>query len=150
MNEAAEACRWRTSLIERADTSAGWRYRKAREFPWDARNVESAKSLRRLHTALTDLRPDHDLWSRYAAICSRAAGEECLRLVEIEYAMLHSYGFSIHGAAGSAEGFLLELLPALELELAAPAHDGEEAEPGTGIVDAFQEGQPSQTQRLAG
>lgn len=133
MHENAEICRWRASLIGSADTAAGWRYRKAREFPWDARNVESAKSLRRLQTALAALHPGHELWDRYAGIWSGAADDECLRLVEIEHQMLHSYGFSIHGAVGSAEKFLLELLPALELELAGPAAAAGEVVPGIGF-----------------
>jgi hypothetical protein len=124
VNEAVEVRRFRASLIGNADDSAGWRYRKARTFPWDARNVESAKSLRRLCRALSELSPDNDLWSRYAAVWSSATDDDCLRLGEIEHEMLRSYGFSIHGASGSAEKFLLELVSALELEsvaLAPPA-----------------------------
>lgn len=119
MNEAAEVGRLRASLIVDADTSAVWRYRKAREFPWDSRNVESGKSLRRLNAALSALPPDHELWNRYAQVWSRASDDDRLLLVEIEYAMLHSYGFSIHGASGGAEKFLLELLTAFELESSA-------------------------------
>jgi hypothetical protein len=114
MNEAPEVRRFRASLIGNADTSAGWRYRKAREFPWDARNVESAKSLRRLYAALRELPPGDELWCRYAAIWATAGDEECERLSEIEHEMLHSYGFSFRGASGSAEKFLAELVDALE------------------------------------
>ena len=121
MNEAAQVRRIRASLIGNADTSAGWRYRKAREFPWDARNVESAKSLRRLYAALTELPPDDELWSMYAAVWSRATDDDCPRLIEIEQAMLHSYGFSFRGASGSAKKFLSELLSILELESPALA-----------------------------
>lgn len=121
MNEAPEVRRFRASLIGNANDSAGWRYRKAREFPWDARNVESAKSLRRLHTALTKLSPDSELWSRYAAVWSRATDDDCRRLGEIEHEMFRSYGFSIRGASGSAEKFLLQLLSALELQSLALA-----------------------------
>jgi hypothetical protein len=116
MNEAAEVRRFRASLIGSADDSAGWRYRKAREFPWDARNVESAKSLRRLYRALADLPSDDELWRRYAAVWAVATAEDRLRLIEVEHEMLHSYGFSIHGAPGNAEMFLFELVRALELE----------------------------------
>ncbi|HET7757653.1 MAG TPA: hypothetical protein VFK87_10390 [Steroidobacteraceae bacterium] len=121
MNEAAEAGGFRAGLIGNADDSAGWRYRKAREFPWDTRNVESAKSLRRLSTALAELSPDNELWSRYAEVWRRATDDDCHRLVEIEHQMLRSYGFSIHGASGSAEKFLAELLGALEPESPALA-----------------------------
>ena len=123
MNEAPEVGRFRASLIGNADTSAGWRYRKAREFPWDARNVESAKSLRRLYAALSELPPGNALWGRYAAIWATASDDECGRLADIEHQMLHSYGFSFRGASGSAEKFLAELVSALERETgdAAPA-----------------------------
>ena len=116
ISEAAEVHRFRASLIGNADESAGWRSRKARTFPWDARNVESAKSLRRLCAALAELSPDNELWSRYAAVRSSATDDDCLRLTEIEHDMLRSYGFSIRGASGSAEKFLSELVTALELE----------------------------------
>lgn len=145
MNQAAVVRRLRASLIGSADTSAGWRYRKAREFPWDARNVESGKSLRRLNAALAALPPEHELWGRYAAVWSRAGDDECPRLFEIEHAMLDAYGFSIHGASGSADKFLLELLTALELELAGSAHadllgtDREEPAPQIGVLDPFPE-----------
>jgi hypothetical protein len=119
MSEPTQLRRFRASLIDNADSSAGWRYRKAREFPWDARNVESGKSLRRLRRALTELPPDDALWSRYAAVWSEAAAEDRLRFVEIEHEMLHSYGFSYRGAAGNAERFLFDLVRALELELRA-------------------------------
>ena len=123
MNEAPEVGRFRASLIGNADTSAGWRYRKAREFPWDARNVESAKSLRRLYAALNELPPGNALWGRYAAIWATASDDESQRLADIEDEMLHSYGFSFRGASGSAEKFLAELVSALERETgdAAPA-----------------------------
>ena len=123
MNEAPEVGRFRASLIGNADTSAGWRYRKAREFPWDARNVESAKSLRRLYAALSELPPGNALWGRYAAIWATASDDECQRLADVEHEMLHSYGFSFRGASGSAEKFLAELVSALERETgdAAPA-----------------------------
>jgi len=88
---------------------------------WDARNVASAKSLRRLYAALIDLPPDDELWGRYAAVRSRAKDRDCLRLIEIEQEMLHSYGFSFRGASGSAEKFLSELLSVLELESPALA-----------------------------
>jgi hypothetical protein len=116
MNEGPEVGRYRASLIGNAQTSAGWRYRKAREFPWDARNVESAKSLRRLSTALDELSPGNALWGRYAAIWATADEEECRQLTDIEYEMLRSYGFSFRGASGSAEKFLAELVGALEGE----------------------------------
>ncbi|HEV2227676.1 MAG TPA: hypothetical protein VGR86_01865 [Steroidobacteraceae bacterium] len=116
MIEPAAVRRFRTTLIGSTDDSAGWRYRKAREFPWDARNVESAKSLRRLRRALSELSPDNELWGRYAAVWSEATDDDRLRFVEIEHEMLHSYGFSYRGASGSAERFLLELVSALELE----------------------------------
>src|SRR5215467_6156397 len=116
MNEPTQVRRLRANLIGNADTSAGWRYRKAREFPWDARNVESGKSLRRLRKALSELPPDDALWSRYAAAWSAATAEDRLRFVEIEHEMLHSYGFSYRGAAGNAERFLFDLVRALELE----------------------------------
>lgn len=116
MNEPIQVRRFRASLIDSADTSAGWRYRKAREFPWDARNVESAKSLRRLRRALTELSADDELWSRYAAVWSEATREDRLRFVEIEHAMLQSYGFSYRGASGSAQRFLAELVNTLERE----------------------------------
>jgi hypothetical protein len=119
MNEAAEVRRFRASLIGNADDSAAWRYRKAREFPWDARNVESAKSLRRLNAALGELPPGHELWDRYAAVWSGATGDDCVRLTGIEHEILHRYGFSFRGASGSAEAFLRELLSALETESAA-------------------------------
>jgi hypothetical protein len=128
MNEAAEIRRFRACLIGNAETSAGWRYRKAREFPWDARNVQSAKSLRRLHAALTELPPDDELWSRYAAVWSGASDDDCAWLVEIEQEMLHSHGFSIHGVSESAQEFLSELLRALELE-ATSARPGRPGEP---------------------
>jgi hypothetical protein len=121
MNEVTEVRRFRASLIGNADDSSGWRYRKAREFPWDARNVESAKSLRRLCRALSELSPEDDLWSRYAAVWGEARGDDCLRFVEIEHEMLHAYGFSYRGASGSAEQFLYELVNALELESPADA-----------------------------
>ena len=123
MNEAPEVGRFRASLIGNADTSAGWRYRKAREFPWDARNIESAKSLRRLYAALNELPPGDPLWGRYAAIWATASDDECQRLADIEHEILHSYGFSFRGASGSAEKFLAELVSALEHETgdAAPA-----------------------------
>lgn len=117
MNQPIEVRRFRTSLIGSADDSSGWRYRKAREFPWDARNVESAKSLRRLCRALSELSPEDELWSRYAAIWSEATGDECRRLVAIEHELLHSYGFSYRGASGSAEQFLYELVNALEAQV---------------------------------
>jgi hypothetical protein len=132
MNEAAEVRRFRAGLIGNADESAGWRYRKAREFPWDARNVESAKSLRRLRAALSELSPDDELWGRYAAVWSRATEEDCPRLVEIEHKKLRFYGFSIHGSSGRAEKFLLELVSALELEALAPRFDRSPAEPPLG------------------
>jgi hypothetical protein len=116
MNETTEARRLRASLIGNADNSAGWRYRKARTFPWDARNVESAKSLRRLCRALSELPPENGLWRRYAAAWSEATREDRLRFLEIEHEMLHSYGFSHRGASGSAERFLAELVNALEFE----------------------------------
>jgi hypothetical protein len=125
VNEAAEVRRFRAGLIGNADDSAEWRYRKARTFPWDARNVESAKSLRRLCTALTELSPDDELWGRYAAVWSSATPDDCLQLGEMEHEILRSYGFSIHGASGGAEKFLSELVDALELEsqgLAPTAH----------------------------
>ena len=121
MNEAPEVRRFRASLIGNADTSAGWRYRKAREFPWDARNVESAKSLRRLYAALRELPPGDELWCRYAAVWAMASDDESQRLGEIEDEMLHSYGFSFRGASGSAENFLAELVSALERGSAALA-----------------------------
>ncbi len=114
MNVAPEVHRFRAGLIGNADTSAGWRYRKAREFPWDARNVESAKSLRRLYTALKAFSPGDELWSRYAAVWAAACDDDCQRLAEIEHEILHSYGFSFRGASGSAEQFLSELVSALE------------------------------------
>ena len=120
MSAAPEVRRFRASLIGSADTSAGWRYRKAREFPWDARNVESAKSLRRLCRALGELSPDNELWRRYAAAWSEATADDRPRLLEIEHEMLHSYGFSYRGASGSAERFLAELVSALELEGVVP------------------------------
>ena len=116
MNQAAEVRRFRASLIGNADDSSGWRYRKAREFPWDARNVESAKSLRRLCRALSELSAEDELWARYAAIWSDATDDDYVRLVEIEHEMLHAYGFSYRGASGSAEQFLYELVNALEVE----------------------------------
>ncbi len=116
MNQPAEVRRLRASLIGNADNSAGWRYRKAREFPWDARNVESAKSLRRLCRALSELSADNALWTRYAVAWSEATGDDRLRFLEIEHEMLHSYGFSYRGASGSAERFLAQLVNALELE----------------------------------
>lgn len=121
MIAATEVRRLRASLIGNADTSAGWRYRKAREFPWDARNVESAKSLRRLYAALNGLAPDNELWIRYAAVWSRATADQRLQLLEIEHDMLHSYGFSYRGASGTAEKFLAELVRALEDESPARA-----------------------------
>ena len=114
MIQAAEVRQFRATLIGSADISARWRYRKAREFPWDARNVESGKSLRRLSTALTELSPDNDLWIRYAAVWSRAAADDRPRLLEIEHEVLHFYGFCFRGASGSAEKFLRELVGALE------------------------------------
>ena len=105
MNEPTQVRRLRASLIDNADTSAGWRYRKAREFPWDARNVESGKSLRRLRRALVELPPDDALWSRYAAVWSEAAPADRTRFVEIEHQMLHAYGFSYRGAPGNAPSF---------------------------------------------
>ena len=114
MNGAAEVCRLRASLIGDTDASAGWRLRKAREFPWDARNVESAKSLRRLCRALGELAPDNELWRRYAAAWSEATADDRPRLLEVEHEMLHSYGFSYRGASGSAEKFLAQLVSALE------------------------------------
>lgn len=144
MNEAAVVRRLRASLIGSADTSAGWRYRKAREFPWDARNVESGKSLRRLNAALATLPPDHELWGRYAAVWSRAGDDDCQRLVEIEHAMLDAYGFSVHGASGSADKFLLELLTALELELGT---DREEPAPRISVIGPFPE---AEARRVAG
>lgn len=116
MSETTEVSRLRATLIGDADASAGWRYRKAREFPWDARNVESAKSLRRLRSALNELSPDNELWTRYAALWSEATGDVRLRFVEIEHEMLHAYGFSYRGASGSAEKFLSDLVHALERE----------------------------------
>jgi hypothetical protein len=116
MNEPTQVRRLRASLIDNADTSAGWRYRKAREFPWDARNVESGKSLRRLRRALVEMPADDALWSRYAAVWSEATPADRLRFVEIEHQMLHAYGFSYRGAAGNAERFLFDLVRALELE----------------------------------
>jgi len=116
MNGGAEIGRFRASLIGNADTSAGWRYRKAREFPWDARNVESAKSLRRLYAALSELPPDDELWFRYAAVWATASDDDCQRLGGVEDEMLHSYGFSFRGASGSAEKFLSELVSTLERE----------------------------------
>jgi hypothetical protein len=116
MNEATEVRKLRASLIGNAADSAGWRYRKAREFPWDARNVESGKSLRRLRRALSELPADDELWTRYAAVWGGAGAEERLRFVEIEHEMLHSYGFSYRGAPGNAERFLFDLVRALELE----------------------------------
>ena len=116
MSEGTEISRFRASLIGNTDTSAGWRYRKAREFPWDARNVESAKSLRRLYAALNELSPGNELWGRYAAIWATAGEDECQQLADIEHEMLHSYGFSFRGASGSAEKFLAELVSALEGE----------------------------------
>ena len=109
-----EVGRLRATLIGDADASAGWRYRKAREFPWDARNVESAKSLRRLCRALGQLSPDNELWRRYAAAWSEATADDRPRLLEVEHEMLHAYGFSYRGASGSAERFLAELVSALE------------------------------------
>ena len=120
MNEVTEVRRFRATLIGNADTSAGWRYRKAREFPWDARNVESAKSLRRLYAALNELPPGNELWSRYAALWAAASDDVCQRLAEIEHEMLHAYGFSFRGASGSAEKFLAELVSALEEEGVVP------------------------------
>jgi hypothetical protein len=114
MREAPEVRRFRASLIGNADTSAGWRYRKAREFPWDSRNVESAKSLRRLYAALNELPPGDELWIRYAAVWATADDDECQRLADVEHEMLHAYGFSFRGASGSAETFLAELVSALE------------------------------------
>ena len=114
MNEAPEVGRFRATLIGNADTSAGWRYRKAREFPWDARNVESAKSLRRLYAALNELAPGNELWRRYAAVWETVGHDACQRLGQIEHEMLHAYGFSFRGASGSAEKFLAELVGALE------------------------------------
>ena len=114
MSETTEVSRLRATLIGDADASAGWRYRKAREFPWDARNVESAKSLRRLYAALNDLPAGNELWSRYAAVWATASDDDCQRLAEIEHQMLHAYGFSFRGASGSAERFLSELVSALE------------------------------------
>lgn len=114
MNEAPKVSRFRASLIGNADTSAGWRYRKAREFPWDARNVESAKSLRRLYAALNELSTGDELWSRYAAVWAMASDDDSQHLAEIEHEMLHAYGFSFRGASGSAEQFLSELVSALE------------------------------------
>ena len=102
--EAFEVRRFRASLIGNADTSAEWRYRKAREFPWDARNVESAKSLRRLYAALNDLPLGHQLWLRYASVWATASDDEGQRLAEIEHEMLHAYGFSYRGSSGSAAG----------------------------------------------
>jgi hypothetical protein len=122
MNEVTEARQLRASLIGNADNSAGWRYRKAKEFPWDARNVESAKSLRRLCRALSELSPDNPLWRRYSAAWSDATRDDRLRFLEIEHEMLHSYGFSYRGASGSAERFLSELVNALEFE--SPALTG--------------------------
>src|SRR5262249_3951707 len=90
-------------------------------FPWDARNVESAKSLRRLCRALSELSPADELWSRYAALWREARGDDCQRFVEIEDEMTHAYGFSYRGASGSAEQFLCELVNALELESPADA-----------------------------
>ena len=116
MNEPTQVYRLRASLIDNADTSAGWRYRKAREFPWDARNVESGKSLRRLRRALSELPPDDELWNRYAAVWSDTTADDRLRFVEVEHEMLQSYGFSYHGAPGNAERFLFDLVRALELE----------------------------------
>jgi hypothetical protein len=116
MRQAPEVRRFRASLIGNADTSAGWRYRKAREFPWDARNVESAKSLRRLYAALSELPPGDELWYRYAAVWATASDDDSQRLGEIEHEMLESYGFSYRGASGSAEKFLAELVSALERE----------------------------------
>lgn len=114
LNEAHEVRRLRAGLIGNADTSAGLRYRKAREFPWDARNVESAKSLRRLHTALKELPPGDELWSRYAAAWATASDDDYQRLAETEHEMLYAYGFSFRGASGSAKRFLAELVSALE------------------------------------
>jgi hypothetical protein len=114
MNVTPEVRRFRASLIGNADASAGWRYRKAREFPWDARNVESGKSLRRLYAALNELPPGNELWSRYAAVWATACDDDCQQLAEIEHELLHSYGFSFRGASGSAEKFLAELVSALE------------------------------------
>ena len=121
MNEVPEVRRFRASLIGNADTSAGWRYRKAREFPWDARNVESAKSLRRLYAALNELPLRHELWIRYAAVWATASDDDGQRLTGIEDEMLHAYGFSFRGASGSAEMFLAELVRALEHGSAALA-----------------------------
>ena len=122
MSELAAARQLRASLIGNADNSAGWRYRKARTFPWDARNVESAKSLRRLCRALSELSPESQLWRRYAAVWTEATRDDRLRFLEIEHEMLHAYGFSYRGASGSAERFLAELVRALELE--SPALSG--------------------------
>ena len=138
MNEPTQVRRLRASLIDNADTSAGWRYRKAREFPWDARNVESGKSLKRLRRALSELPPDDGLWSRYAAVWSAATAEDRLRFVEVEHEMLHAYGFSYRGAAGNAERFLFDLVRALELESpafapAARMNQRREMVPGIGL-----------------
>jgi hypothetical protein len=122
MRETTEARQLRASLIGNADNSAGWRYRKARTFPWDARNVESAKSLRRLCRALSELSPENGLWRRYAAVWTEGTRADRLRYLEIEHRMLNSYGFSYRGASGSAERFLAELVNALEHE--SPALTG--------------------------
>jgi hypothetical protein len=116
MNDAdqAEMDRLRLHLIEQTGCQSEWRAQRAEEFPEDARNQQSADSLRRLAENLQALPPDHAIWFRLWSVYNGPApsggGSE---FTEVENEHLRLYGF--HEAEnGNALVFLTAYIEELE------------------------------------
>src|ERR1700693_6475803 len=85
----------RELLIDQVGHQSVWREKKAEEYPDDARNQESADSLRRLEENLRGLPADHVLWFRlWNVYCGPNAPDDFTDLVTIEHEHLRAYGFS--------------------------------------------------------
>ncbi len=79
-------------LVEKLESQADWRDRKAEEYPDDARNKNSAAALRQLAEHLDKIPRTDQLWIRYARVWEQD-DVDTFRLVEYEDEELRPYGF---------------------------------------------------------
>lgn len=74
---------------------AGWRDRKAEEYPEDERNARCAKALWRLVETLAALPDDHDLYQQFDRLIERLGSDGTTKIVEDgeEDNLISRYGF---------------------------------------------------------
>lgn len=95
-DELSEVSFNRTELLDRITAQAQWRDEKAREYPDDVRNSQSADSLRQLARHLGNIPVSDPLWVRYYRAWDQLAdddGEALHSANELESDELRTYGF---------------------------------------------------------